>query len=90
MVIREQALEIATFLVRFIEAEGISPPKRIAPGSDKEVGGISLVAWSQSNAFLLSLLSNISLLDAYTDALLERYLRVVFMYGEPQSDIIRS
>jgi hypothetical protein len=84
-VIREQALEIATFLVRFIEAEGIPAPKCIASGSDKEVGGISLVAWSQGNAFLLSLLSNIALLDARTDALLERYLRVVFMYGEAQS-----
>jgi hypothetical protein len=89
MALLEQAIEIATFIVRLIEKEDIPPPKRIVQGLDhshntKEVGGVSLIAWSLSNRYLFSLLANISLLEPHTNALLERYLRIIFIYGEFQ------
>jgi hypothetical protein len=77
--LRDQAIELATFMARFIEAENIPAPKRLG---ERDVGGVSLVTWSQGNGHMLSLLSNISNLDSQTSSLLGQYLRTVFMYGK--------
>lgn len=76
--IRDQGFELATFIARFIEGKSIPAP-RIVGG--KMVGGISLLAWSQGNGPLMSLLANIPRLDVDMSALLGQYMRVVFMYG---------
>lgn len=83
--IRKQALEHATFIVKFIEAEKIAPPKRVA---GKDVGGVTFLAWSQGNMYLMSFLSNISQLDPSTNAVLERYLRTTIIYGNEHSFMI--
>ena len=76
--LREQAVEIAVFMARFIEAENLPAPQQI---NGQNVGGVSFLAWSQGNGPLLSLLASISQLDEGTNATLERYIRTVFIYG---------
>ncbi|KAI0089050.1 hypothetical protein BDY19DRAFT_122499 [Irpex rosettiformis] len=78
--LREQAVELAVFMARFIDGENIPAPKRV---NGQEVGGVSFLAWSQGNGPLLSLLANISQLDNRTNAVLERYMRTVFVYDPP-------
>ncbi|KAI0775346.1 hypothetical protein BC629DRAFT_1290877 [Irpex lacteus] len=58
--LRDQAIELARFMTRFIEAENLPAPKYI---NGAEVGGVSFLAWSQGNGPLLSFLANISRLD---------------------------
>ena len=76
--VRDQGFELATFVARFIEEKSIPAPRN---AGGKMVGGISLLAWSQGNGPLMSLLANILRLGVHTSALLGRYMRVVFMYG---------
>ena len=76
--LRNQAIEIAVFMARFIEAENLPTPQRI---NGQDLGGASFIAWSQGNGPLLSLLANISQLDEGTNAVLEHYIRTVFIYG---------
>jgi hypothetical protein len=76
--LREEAMQLATFIARFIQAENIPPPQLV---DEKEIGGASLLVWSAGNGHLFSLLSNISRLDRHTDALLEQYLRTAIIYG---------
>ena len=65
-------------MARFIEAENLPAPQQI---NGQDLGGASFIAWSQGNGPLLSLLANISQLDEGTNAVLERYIRTVFIYG---------
>lgn len=76
--LRDYAIEFATFVTRFIEMEKIPPPKRVG---DKEFGGVSLLAWSQGTALLLSFLSHIPFYDTHANVLLERYIRTVMIVG---------
>ena len=81
--LREQALELAIFITRFIELEDIPPPMLGDKG--KEVGGIACLAWSQGCGPLLSLLSNISQMSIHVNSLLECYVRAVILYGKHAS-----
>ncbi|KAI0092042.1 hypothetical protein BDY19DRAFT_576011 [Irpex rosettiformis] len=78
--IGSHATELATFIARFIEENNIPPPDFI---DGKVVGGISLLAWSQGNGPLMSLLANIPPSTDHTSILLGRYIRTVFMYDPP-------
>ncbi|KAI0773416.1 hypothetical protein BC629DRAFT_1595179 [Irpex lacteus] len=80
MAVRAQGIELATFIARFIENENLPAP---AIDGETKVGGVSLVTWSQGNGILMALLANIALLDAETNALLERYMRTAFVYDPP-------
>ncbi|KAI0690983.1 hypothetical protein BC835DRAFT_1280048 [Cytidiella melzeri] len=82
--LRGQGVELATFIAHFIEAEKVPVPTVV---DGKDVGGISFLAWSQGNSVLLSFLSNISLLDAHTSTLLERYMPRYF-YADPPSWVL--
>ena len=77
--LREQGIEIAMFMARFIETEKLPPIDHV---DGKDTGGVCLLAWSQGNSLLLSLLANISAIDAHTTSILKRYLRIVFAYGQ--------
>jgi hypothetical protein len=77
--VRDQALELATFIARFIETEHIPAPKCI---DGKTVGGISILGWSQGNVLLFGLLAHASALDSHTNSLLERYMRTPIVYGK--------
>lgn len=82
-VLRDWGLEFATFVARFIEKENIPAPRCV--NGDKTVGGISIMGWSQGVAPLLAILANIDAMNASTSAVLEQYLRTVFIHGELQS-----
>lgn len=71
--------ELATFLFRYIQANGI--PK-IALRAGRRTGGLVVVAWSLGNATLLSFLAHASNYPGEIQACLEMYLRTVIMYGE--------
>ena len=85
--LRSQALELAVFIARFIEREDIPPPSQT---EGKETGGIACMAWSQGCGPFLSLLASISHMDVHTSALLERYMRTVFLYGEYGYRVLES
>ncbi len=90
--LREAGIELANFIARFIDQEKLPAPKLI---DGEKVNGVAFLAWSQGNALLLSMLANISRLDARTRATLEQQLRTVIMYGKylyfcVHSDILPS
>ncbi|KAI0092043.1 hypothetical protein BDY19DRAFT_990791 [Irpex rosettiformis] len=78
--LREQAMELAVFIARFIELEDIPPPVTV---DGKKTGGVGCLAWSQGCGPFLSLLANISRMDIHVSTLLERYMRTVFLYDPP-------
>lgn len=75
----DQSKDIAGLIAHIIKIEGLHPP------SEKDgvrTGGVSILAWSAGNAFLLSLLANTDALDPEAGSLLERYVTSVIFYGE--------
>lgn len=74
--LRAQAIELATFLDRFIEQSRIP-----AISADRKTGGILLLGWSLGCTFGLSILSHA---DVYPEAMrnkLSQYLRSYVMFG---------
>ncbi|KAI0342327.1 hypothetical protein BDW22DRAFT_1357653 [Trametopsis cervina] len=75
--LRDQSLEIARAIAHLIKTENVPTPR---PDKCKPV---SLLFWSQSNANGLSILKNISLLDAEVKDTLLHYTQNIFMYDPP-------
>lgn len=71
--------EIASAIARIIKNEKLLAPSDVG---GKRTGGVSIMAWSAGNAFLLSILGNIAALDKEVSATLERHLTSCILYGE--------
>lgn len=74
----DQVREIARLITSLITSEGIPAPVR---DGQRTSGGVSILAWSGGNAYLLSLLANHSSLENDTRALLDKYLTCAVLWG---------
>lgn len=70
--------DIAFLIARLIKSEGLPAPIEI--GGTK-LGGVSILGWSGGNAFLLSLLANISALDEDIATVLGQHVTYALIYG---------
>lgn len=75
-VIRGHGLEIAAFLVWFIQKENTPPLSR-----DGRAGGLTLLGWSWGNAMTMAFLSQASELPADDRDLLTTHLRSLIIFG---------
>lgn len=73
--------EIAVFLRWFIETEKL-PPIREDTGSERLVGGLSLLSWSGGNGPMLAMFAHADKLAGETRQLLNLYLRSFVIYGK--------
>ncbi|KAI0340788.1 alpha/beta-hydrolase [Trametopsis cervina] len=77
----EQGVEIARFVAEMIKLERFPCP---SVGEDgKKSGGVSILAWSLGNMYLLSMLGNLAMVDNDANDLLEKYVRSVIIYDPP-------
>ncbi|KAI0704536.1 hypothetical protein C8Q76DRAFT_779013 [Earliella scabrosa] len=76
--IRDRGVEIATFILRFIEANAIPPTS-----SDGKAGGILLLGWSLGCTLALSVLANVDALPPAMQDQLSSYLRSYVMFEPP-------
>ncbi|KAI0341809.1 alpha/beta-hydrolase [Trametopsis cervina] len=84
--LRDQAFEVASAIAQLIETQDIPAPQQ---DGERQLGGVSILAWSIANCVIYSLFSNIAQLDPRVSAVLDRHLRTFFMY-DPPSPIIGS
>lgn len=76
--LQSRAEEVAKFLVKLIEIEGI-PVKVETPG--RASGGIALLGWSLGNVFTVSLLALANNFDPAIQTRLQPYLRKLIILG---------
>lgn len=69
---------IASFLQYFINSQNI-PPLHFVDGKKK--GGVTVLAWSLGNIFLLPFLAYAHRFEESTKLLLEKYLRTIVVFG---------
>lgn len=78
--LRKRAKELATFLVKFIELEGI-PPISQQGGTGRASGGISLAGWSLGNIQVSAVLAYADTFESGLVGGLSTHLRKVVQYG---------
>ncbi|KAI0342328.1 hypothetical protein BDW22DRAFT_185251 [Trametopsis cervina] len=78
--LRDQGIEVANAIAHLIYELNIPSPN-VSRG--QRTGGTSIVAWSQSNAYVLAILANTSKLDPRVNSILEQHLRIIFLYDPP-------
>lgn len=78
-VLLDQAKDVARLIGHLIKTENLPSP---VENNNRRSGGVSILAWSIGNAYLLSLLANTDKLDKELNTLLERFVSSVLFYGE--------
>ncbi|KAI0930702.1 hypothetical protein AcW1_003659 [Taiwanofungus camphoratus] len=80
--IQDRGLELAAFLTWFIETEAIPPVSVLTTddGSDKDIGGLSILGWSSGNCTTLSFLAHADTIAERSRTLLDAYLRTIVIY----------
>lgn len=75
---------LAFGIAHLIRIERLPP---LADVSGSKSGGVRILGWSAGNVFLFSLLANLERLDKEVNALLERYVTSMIIYGEPDISV---
>lgn len=85
---KARGLEVGAFLAWFIKTEHVPAPSA-EPGdanASKQLGGVSLLAWSSGNCSAMSLFAHAALLPKEDQELLNKYLRSYIVFGEQFAD----
>ncbi|KAI0092160.1 Alpha/Beta hydrolase protein [Irpex rosettiformis] len=81
-----QGMEFARFVKGIIELERFPRPRETTDektGKERRVGGVSILAWSLGNTYLLSLLGHLGSLSDDVNEVLEGYVRNAIVYDPP-------
>ncbi|KAJ3557176.1 hypothetical protein NM688_g1611 [Phlebia brevispora] len=78
-IMEDQGRQIAKFLEWFVTKHKV-PQLRVIDG--KKSGGLSVLAWSLGNVFLLAFLAYAHKLEEKTKSVLEKYLRSAIVFGQ--------
>ena len=74
--LREQGVEIATFVDRLIEKNGLPPLS-----ADKKSGGVQLMGWSFGATLAMAALANLDALPEASQTRLAAHLRSLILFG---------
>ncbi|EKM50559.1 uncharacterized protein PHACADRAFT_188120 [Phanerochaete carnosa HHB-10118-sp] len=79
--LRDRGVEIATFIDKFIQQNGLPPPDEKGSG-----GGFAILGWSLRALFALATTANVDVLGDSTRAHFARYMRSLILFGASEGD----